>query len=269
MALYCLCSAGGSPGVTTTALGLALAWPQRVLLAECDPMGRRVLPGFMADRLREPAGPGLLGLATVAMASSDDALPLEKYVLPMLDDGNAELLHGLKDPRHAYHLTELWAPLAAALAARDGDVLADLGRVGGPQTPVPLLRAADAVIMLLKPSLVQVDAATPRLDALRELVGERTTIGMCLIADGPYSASEVERVLKVPVLGELPNSPGDARVFSDGAPPRRTFRTSLLARSLQRLGRRMRKAAGKPGAQLNDQVGTTRVAALTTAGGHP
>jgi hypothetical protein len=253
--------------VTTTALGLALTWPERVLLAECDPMGRRVLPGFMADRLREPAGPGLLGLATVTPALSSGTLPLEEHVLPMVNDGNVELLHGLRDPRHAHHLAGLWEPLAAAMATRSGDVLADLGRIGGQETPIPLLRAADAVVMVLKPSLVQVDAATPRLDALRELVGERTSIGICLLADGPYGPSEVERVLKVPVLGELPNSPGDARVFSDGAPPRRTFRTSLLARSLERLGRRMRKAAAKSSAAGRTGDSAVQMAALATTGG--
>jgi hypothetical protein len=153
------------------------------------------------------------------------------------------------------------------MAKRSGDVLADLGRIGGQETPIPLLRSADAVVMVLKPSLVQVDAATPRLDALRELVGERTSIGICLIADGPYGASEVERVLKVPVLGELPNSPGDARVFSDGAAPRRTFRTSLLARSLERLGRRMRKAAAKSNAAGATRNGVARAASPAVTGG--
>ena len=36
MAVLVLCSPVGSPGATTTALGLALGWPRDVLLADCD-----------------------------------------------------------------------------------------------------------------------------------------------------------------------------------------------------------------------------------------
>jgi hypothetical protein len=39
MAVIALASASGSPGVTTTALGLALLWPRPVLLIEADPTG--------------------------------------------------------------------------------------------------------------------------------------------------------------------------------------------------------------------------------------
>ena len=36
MAVIVLAGPGGSPGVTTTALALALTWPRGVVLAECD-----------------------------------------------------------------------------------------------------------------------------------------------------------------------------------------------------------------------------------------
>ncbi|MFA1543499.1 hypothetical protein [Actinomadura monticuli] len=240
VALHCMVSPGGSPGVTTTALGLAMTWPSELLLAECDPMGRRVLPGFMADRLRESAGSGLLGLAMAAESGSAARLPLEEYVVPVPGADFVELLHGVRDPRHGVRLGSLWGRLAGALVSRPGDVIADLGRIGGQDTPDDLLRAAQTVVMVLKPTLTQVDVAGPRLDALRDLVDDRVTIGLCLLMDGPYSAAEVERVLGTPVLAELPCSPADAQVLSDGARPRRTFRTSLLLRSFKCLGRRLR-----------------------------
>jgi sugar diacid utilization regulator len=37
MAMIVLASAAGSPGATTSALGLALTWPRPVLLIEADP----------------------------------------------------------------------------------------------------------------------------------------------------------------------------------------------------------------------------------------
>lgn len=245
MALYCVISPGGSPGATTTALGLALTWPGRVLMAECDPMGRRVLPGFMADRMHGPAGPGLLGLAMAAEVGANAPISLDDYVVQIADDNRAELLHGVRDPRHGIRLEPFWRRLADTAVARDGDVIADLGRIGGRDTPNELLRAAHAVVMVLKPTLPQVDAAAPRLDALQELLDERATVGLCLVADGSYGAAEVERALGVPVLGELPYSRADARVLSDGARPRRSFRTSLLVRSLGGLGRQIRSAQAK------------------------
>jgi len=39
MALIALASATGAPGVSTTALGLALNWPRPVVLVEADPNG--------------------------------------------------------------------------------------------------------------------------------------------------------------------------------------------------------------------------------------
>ncbi|MGI5206235.1 hypothetical protein ACQEU6_32265 [Spirillospora sp. CA-108201] len=267
MALHCLISPGGSPGVSTTALGLALAWPGRVLLAECDPMGRRVLPGFMADRMHASAGPGLLGLAMAAEADPQGPVALEEYVVPITDDGHARLLHGVRDPRHGIRLRPLWRRLAEALLAWDGDVIADLGRVGGTDTPTELLKSADAVVMVLKPTVTQVDAAATRLDALKELVGGQAAIRLCLIADGAYSAADVERVLGFPVLAELPCSPTDARVLSDGARPRLTFRTSLLVRSLDVLGHRIRGTVAEPETAATALDGARRSASPLAASG--
>lgn len=258
MALYCVISPGGAPGATTTALGLALAWPDRVLMAECDPMGRRVLPGFMADRMRGSAGPGLLGLAMAAEATADTPVPLDHYIVPIADDDRVQLLHGVRDPRHGCRLEPFWRRLAEGAAARDGDVIADLGRVGGRDTPNELLRAAQAVVMVLKPTLPQIDAAAPRLDVLKELLDEQVTVGLCVVADGSYGAAEVERVLDVPVLGELPHSPSEARVLSDGARPRVSFRTSLLMRSLGRLGREIRSTEAAPAEAVPAVQGASR-----------
>ena len=44
MALIVLTSASGSPGVTSTALGLAMTWPRPVILVDADPTGARAIP---------------------------------------------------------------------------------------------------------------------------------------------------------------------------------------------------------------------------------
>lgn len=257
MGLYCLTSPGGSPGVTTTALALALGWPEEVVLAECDPAGRRVLPGYLAERLAGPPGPGLLGLAMAITteAASTDAVGtevagtgvasrqarVEDYTLPLTDQGRAWLLHGVRDPRHARQLASLWQPLAETFGTCGVDVIADLGRIGGADTPLALLTNADLVVMVLRPNLAQVDAAQPRLDELQAMRARGVPVGLCLIGEGPYNATAVQKALSgMPVLAELPYAVADARTLSDGAQPRWTFRTSLLMRASERLGQQMR-----------------------------
>ena len=61
MALIVLASAWGSPGVTTTALGLTFNWPRPVLLVEADPTGASgVFAGYFrgAGAHRRPYRPG-------------------------------------------------------------------------------------------------------------------------------------------------------------------------------------------------------------------
>ena len=63
MSLIGLCSAHGSPGVTTTALTLAATWPEDrpCLLVEADPFG-----GVIGARYGLGDTPGLSSLAAVA-----------------------------------------------------------------------------------------------------------------------------------------------------------------------------------------------------------
>jgi hypothetical protein len=241
MALYCLISAGGSPGVTTTGLGLALTWPGPVVLAECDPGHRSVLPGFMAERLRHPPGPGLLGLAMEARHDAKIAVnALDQYAIA-LDGGlgTARLLHGIRDPRHAAQLKPLWPALAELFTSTRADIIADLGCVGGSDTPMPLLTRADLIVMVVRRTIAQIDAAQPRLETLCDVPVRQPFL--CMIDDGPYTSATISRALfDLPVLAELPAAAPEAKVLSDGARPRRTFRTSLLVRALNTLGQRMR-----------------------------
>ena len=62
MAILLLASTGGSPGVTTLAVGLALTWPRPVLLADCDPGAHQaILAGYLGGR--STGGKGLLRVA--------------------------------------------------------------------------------------------------------------------------------------------------------------------------------------------------------------
>ena len=70
MAVIALTSASGSPGVTTTAFGMALLWPRPVLLLEADPTGGSGLLAGYFRGTREYVG-GLIELALTSSSIHD------------------------------------------------------------------------------------------------------------------------------------------------------------------------------------------------------
>ena len=113
MAILILTSAGGSPGVTTLAIGLALTWPRPVLLADCDPGAHQaVLAGYL--RGQSSSGKGLLRVAE----AHRDRRPLREVVidqcLPLTgEDGDRRLfLPGCTKPGSASLFGAVWEDLA-------------------------------------------------------------------------------------------------------------------------------------------------------------
>ena len=169
MSLIVLVSPGGSPGVTTTGLALAMAWPRKAVLAECDPAGGAVLAGLW--RGQPPACAGSAGLVRYALLAQHDARlaaaelcaesvplsarPCRQFVLPAPAGPLAE-----------WQIAAAWPALAAAFAAAPADVIADAGRLDGQTALAPLLAAADMVLMICHPTIRQAAAALPRLATL-------------------------------------------------------------------------------------------------------
>ncbi|MFC5829520.1 hypothetical protein [Nonomuraea insulae] len=243
MAMYTLMSAGGSPGVTTTALAVTYTWQGRALLAECDPKGGNVLQGLLAGCM-EGHESGLLELALGAVHDPDPAV-LWRYVVALDQEVRRWLLlPGLRDPRHLIQLDGAWDTIAAFLkAAQDkADVVVDVGQIGGADTPMNLIAASDLAVMLLQPTLRHVAQARPRLDALGRHVGRDVPVELCVVGNGPYSLKEVSGALyDLPVLGWIPDDARSAAVFSDGMPARKSFHRSPLVRGASALGAAMRR----------------------------
>jgi hypothetical protein len=241
MSLYALVSPGGAAGVTTTALALALTWPQPVILAECDPAGGDILAGLFAGHL--PAPRGLLGLAFEAGRGSA-AISAEPggHLAPLDGSGSRMFLAGLSDPRQAPGLAPAWPAIARTLASQACDVIADCGRLdAGDGQPTSVLAAADIVVMVIRASLRQIAAARPRIELLHQLRTGR--VGLLLVGDKVHGAGEIARTLGVPVLASLPSDARTAAVLSDGV----GRRSSLTDRSLMRAARSAGQAIVKAG----------------------
>jgi hypothetical protein len=246
MSMHALVSAGGSPGVTTTALALALAWPSQVIVAECDPSGGDVLAGLFAGHLTGKNG--LLPLAMEAVRGADAAAAALWRELVDLDHEHSRLLlAGISDPRQAAGIAPSWPALAAAFAAVPADVVADCGRLDAAPVTAPVLMAADLAVLVLRPSLRQISKAAQRIEMLADLLGGTQRLVTLLVGEGTHSAREIAKVLKIPVAGSLPSDHKTASVLSDGAGSRRGLAARPLVRAAGAAGRALRDAAAAAG----------------------
>jgi hypothetical protein len=242
MTLYALASPGGSPGVTTTALALALSWPSEVIVAECDPSGGDVLAGLFAGHL--PAVTGLPQLAAEAAGRPDAAVATLWSQLTELDTGRTRfLLPGLSDPRQAAGIGPSWVTLAAALAAVRCDVIADCGRFDPGQPSASVLAAAAVVVLVVRPTLRQLSKARQRVEMLAELRQPAGPLSLLLIGSGAVPPRDAERALGLPLAGALPDDARTASVLSDGHGRRGKLSHRPLLRAAAAVGRSLRAAA--------------------------
>jgi hypothetical protein len=238
--LYALVSAGGSPGVTTAAIALALAWPSPVIVAECDPSGGDVLAGLLTGHV-----PASRGLTEHAIEAGRDgraaARALGAQLIPLDAERTKALLPGLTDPRQATGLTSAWPAVAETLTAQGADVIADCGRLdAGPLQPLAVVSAARAVVVVLRPTLRQVWSARPRVDMLTHLVGASSRLALLVTGKGTHSAREVSRTLGVPVVAVLPDDARSAALLSDGLGGWRNVTSGALLRSARAAGLALR-----------------------------
>jgi hypothetical protein len=241
VSIYALVSPGGSPGVTTTALALALGWPRQVILAECDPSGGDILAGLFAGHLQ--ASSGLVPLAVEAGQNPDAvAAALWSQLIELDDERGRLLLAGISDPRQGVGLAPVWPVLATTLIALPADVIADCGRLDNGGGPEPVLTASSLVAVVLRPSLRQVSRARARVGMLTQLLGGTERVVLLLVGEGTHSPREVSRALGVPVAGTLPNDEKTAQVLSDGAGSRRGLAARPLIRAAGPAGRALREA---------------------------
>ena len=243
MSLICLCSAHGSPGVTTTALALAAVWPEdrRCLLVEADPFG-----GVIGARYGLGDTPGLSSLAAVARRGLDEeAVWRHAQQLP---GGVAVLVGPASADEAQVVLRDVGGVLAGWCAAQtDVDVIVDCGRTGPSAPTLELLTKADVVMVLARPSIDQLRSAAHRLAAL-EASGAKAS--MLLVGDSPYRPDEVAATLRTEIAGVVAWDPRTAAVLTGTRGAVRDLRRSPLVRSATSLAERL--AGPSPGSVVSD-----------------
>lgn len=260
--LISLTSASGSPGTSTTALGLSLIWPRDVILLEADTIGASAtLAGFFAGS--RPPKATILDLTPGAdfeeqlmsrsIALTDDQKPIRR------------LIPGISNPLHGTSLATRWDALAMALydLERAGiDVIVDIGRIHSPHLAAPILRAADVTTLVLRPTITS--TLTARTTIKHRHLAEDDGLAspsfhlITIAAPDSYSNAEASRALQQPSLGSLPWAPKHAAVFAHGAPRPRRFDSSAYARSLRSLANAITAAGQKRREAIQTLRGATR-----------
>ncbi len=229
-----LVSAGGAPGVTTAALGLALGWKRPVLLVE-NSISSPILAGFGRGRIAHEGG--MLSLLA-GVRDGDTSAAIERAALK-LPGSPVRLIPGFTNSRQGTaNAGDLWSEIRCPLgdlSASGCDVIVDAGRVGMSTFPWPLICASDRVILVARTSLVSIaGAACVVPDLAGELrTGDPKALQIVFVgADRPYSRRAACRILDIPDAGTIAWDPKSARVFSDGDRPTRRFEASEFQRSL-------------------------------------
>ena len=158
-----LFSAKGSPGVTATALVVAVAWPRPSVLIEADPSG-----GDIALRCRTETGgtlaqsPNVLGLATAVRGGRSTDISSWTQRL----SNGANIVPGVSSASQASGMAPLWHGVAESVRTHRHDVIADLGRIDTTTHDRPILSAADVAVPVLAASM---ESLIHTREVLREL----------------------------------------------------------------------------------------------------
>ena len=150
MSIILLTSPGGAPGLTTTALGLALTWPRDVVLVDADPCpGHVIESGYLTGRI--PPRPGLIGLATAFRDGADPVQTMWEETIPLPHDSGdrmVRLLSGYGHLGQASLMGAAWSSLVSAmieLGQAGVDVIVDAGRLGPEALPSSLVSRASLI----------------------------------------------------------------------------------------------------------------------------
>jgi hypothetical protein len=257
VSVWLFTSAKGSPGVTTSVMAIAWAWPtagegRRVLVVDADMAGSGIIPGYLRAGIRNEGG--LLAVAQVR--SVDLAQSLVDASSPLDEDENCLLLQGITDPTQVPALHGVWPALlqgCADLHDQGMDVLIDAGRIDtGPDWASLVAQVQGSVVVVVRSTLVSIAAATP---SIRGIGPHRAPMVLVVGSGNPYSCVEIRDALGVDMVSELSWDPRTAGVFSDGEPAGWGFARSRLMRSAHDTACRLQSVAApaEPAGQVADR----------------
>ncbi|SNQ49878.1 conserved hypothetical protein [Frankia canadensis] len=198
----------GSPGVTTTALGLAAGWPMRpggapVVAVEADPSGGDVLGWYEL--------PGSIGLVSWAAQARSGQLGLSGHVQRL--PGGVEVVAAPVEATAARGAVEVLTGTGAIRAAADTvTVVADVGRVDPWSAAAPVVAVCDLLVILARPVPVELARVVGR-EADLTAAGRRECV-LLLVGEPAWPLDRVAESVGLPVAGVLPEDPRGAGLIA-------------------------------------------------------
>jgi MinD-like ATPase involved in chromosome partitioning or flagellar assembly len=205
-----LCSAKGSPGVTTLACLLGAVWPaeRAVVVAECDPSG-----GDLAGRFGLSTRLGMTSLILTERQAAASVSAYEAHVQHL--PGGLDVLVAPTGADSAMALDHELGKSSSDIVAGTSDLIADCGRLlPGAIGQERMIRTADNVLLLLRPDVTGIAHAQWAANRIRELSGR--AVSALVVAPGDCQPSEVADELDVTVLGTVPLDPRAAKMACGG-----------------------------------------------------
>lgn len=222
--LIALVSAKGSPGVTTTALGLTVtAAPRPRLLVELDPGG-----GDLELLTGRPAAAGLPRVVA-SLRHGVDPARIRAEVTEVIPGAPAILAQPGGTPTEAT-LVNAADRIGPALAELDELVFADAGRWSHGQRTASRIDGAGVVGVVCQPHPASVEHARWLVDELRTYQAARVVV--LVVGERPYRIGEVRGAFGVPVLGPIPADPTGVGALYAGGSDSWRWRFTLLGRAL-------------------------------------
>ena len=245
--LVAVCSLKGSPGVTTLVTALGARWPgqENPIVVEVDPAG-----GDLMARFRLLDTPGLVSLAAAARGrSAADPVLLAQHTqfLP----GGLRVVLGPIGAEQARAALKVLAAGQSSPLRRTADqpgttVIADCGRVDPNSPAFPIIRSADAMLLVARPRDDELAHVALKLQAAQQWSRRPCFV---LVGDG-YPTAEVTQALRIPVMGRLPRDDRGAAVLCGQGTGRRGPDRSPLGRAAARIA--LNLSVHRPAAVTDD-----------------
>ncbi|MFF5990423.1 chromosome partitioning protein [Prauserella flavalba] len=230
--LIAVCSLKGSPGVTTLATALGARWPgqENPIVVEVDPAG-----GDLMARFRLPDTPSLVSLAAAARGRGSADPTLLAQHTQLLPGGLRVVLGpvGAEQARAALAVLASGpsSPLRRAADQPETTVIADCGRVDPDSPAFPIIRSADAMLLVARPHDDELAHVALKLQAAQQWSRRPCFV---LVGDG-YPTAEVSQALRIPVMGRVPRDDKGAAVLCGQGTGRRGPDKSALGRAAAKI----------------------------------
>lgn len=233
MSTIVLTSIGTSPGLTSTATAMTLAWPRPALLIETDTSKpSTIISGYMRGSISSSHGltaltqiHGVHGLDQTAVWEA--ALPLVADLDTVPEGHDKFVLPAHASPDAADASGAFWDALATQTTqlSEGLDIIIDLGRWNGARDyRNALLANADWALFGARTTLQSTAALRGRIESAIDLrtrhghLGHHSVLGFATSVGG-YPLAEIAKFLGLPASGTIPFDPRWGSVYSDGYVP--------------------------------------------------